>query len=82
MQSLRQQCKQIALNPTGYRLRPELGNDIRSCAHVNYVIFFVAGASEVTVVRIQHGAGDLTIGEQAEKVSRAISASLERLSIE
>lgn len=60
VQELRQQCKRIALNPPAYRLRPELGNDIRSCAHGRYVIFFVARAGEVTVVRILHGARDLT----------------------
>ncbi len=36
---LRMQCKKICLNPAGYRLRPELTNNLRSCAHGNYVIF-------------------------------------------
>ena len=34
--------------PTGYRLRPELGDDIRSCVHGHYVIFFVAAQEDVT----------------------------------
>lgn len=59
MQELRRQCQRIAINPPGYRLRPELGDGIRSCAHGHYVIFFEAFASEVTVVRILHGARDL-----------------------
>lgn len=39
LQELRAQCQRIAHNPTGFRQRPELGGDIRSCAHGNYVIF-------------------------------------------
>lgn len=56
---LREQCRRIALNPPGYRLRPELGEEIRSCAHGHYVVFFEASAGEVTVLRILHGARDL-----------------------
>jgi len=36
---LRMQCAKICLNPAGYRLRPEFTNNLRSCAHGNYVIF-------------------------------------------
>lgn len=39
VRELRMQCQRIVLNPPGYRLRPELGDNIRSCAHGNYVIF-------------------------------------------
>jgi len=59
VRELRAQCQRIALNPPGYRPRPELGQDIRSCAHGNYVIFFTAGHDEVAIVRILHGARDL-----------------------
>jgi toxin ParE1/3/4 len=59
VRELRQQCRRIVLNLAGYRLRPELGKDIRSCAYGHYVIFFEASASEVTIVRILHGARDL-----------------------
>jgi toxin ParE1/3/4 len=59
VRELRTQCNRITLNPSGYRLRPELGDGIRSCAHGNYVIFFVASPDEVTIVRILHGARDL-----------------------
>lgn len=61
IQELRQQCQRIALNPSGYRMRPELGEGLRSCAHGSYVIFFEASASAVTVVRILHGARDLSV---------------------
>ncbi|UEO01368.1 type II toxin-antitoxin system RelE/ParE family toxin [Acidiferrobacter thiooxydans] len=46
----------MTANPPGYRLRPELGDDIRSCAHGHYVIFFVATREDVTIIRILHGA--------------------------
>ena len=59
VQELRQQRQRILLNPPGYRLRPELGDGIRSCAHGNYVIFFETNGMDVLVVRILHGARDL-----------------------
>jgi toxin ParE1/3/4 len=36
---LRAHCEKMYLNPSGYRRRPELSDDLRSCAHGNYVIF-------------------------------------------
>ncbi len=59
IRELRDQCHRIAANPPGYRLRPELGDDIRSCAHGNYGIFFVATPEEVTIIRVLHGARDI-----------------------
>ena len=59
VRELREQCQRIALNPSGYRMRPELGQGIRSCAHGNYVLFFEASDNAVSVIRILHGARDL-----------------------
>lgn len=59
IRELRAQCQRIAADPPGYRLRPELGDDIRSCAHGNYVILFVAALEEVTIIRVLHGARDI-----------------------
>lgn len=59
VRELRAQCQRITLNPPGYRLRPELGDGIRSCAHGHYVIFFVSDHDTVKVVRILHGARDI-----------------------
>lgn len=61
VRELRARCQRIALNPTGYRVRAELGADIRSCAHGRYVIFFecVSDAGVVLIVRVLHGARDL-----------------------
>nr|WP_305891078.1 type II toxin-antitoxin system RelE/ParE family toxin [Methylomonas sp. WSC-7] len=53
------QCKTIAENPPGYRLRPELADDLRSCAYGNYMIFFNATEQEVTIIRVLHGARDI-----------------------
>ena len=59
VRELRAQCQRITLNPSGYRLRPELDDGIRSCAHGHYIIFFEATAEAVLVVRVLHSARDL-----------------------
>ena len=59
VRELRTQCQRITLNPPGYRLRPELGEGIRSCAHGHYVIFFEVESDTVLIVRILHGARDI-----------------------
>ena len=59
VRELRGQCQRITLNPSAYRLRPELGDGMRSFAHGRYVIFFECGADAVLIVRILHGARDL-----------------------
>lgn len=60
IKELRTHCQRIINNPSGYRRRPELGDDLRSCAHGSYVIFFTASPDEVTVIRILHAARDIT----------------------
>ncbi len=59
VRELRAQCQRITLNPSGYRLRSELGDGIRSCAHGHYVIFFESEPDAVVIVRILHGARDI-----------------------
>lgn len=56
---LRRQCDKLTHCPEGYRLRPELGDGIRSCAYGNYVIFFTIQAEALLIVRILHGAMDI-----------------------
>ena len=56
---LRAVCVKIANEPQAFRHRPELGANIRSYAHGNYVIFFQTGARQVRIVRVLHGAMDL-----------------------
>ena len=56
---LRAHCEKICLNPAGYRRRPDLSDNLRSCAHGSYVIFFESTTEQVTIVRILHGARDV-----------------------
>ncbi len=56
---LRDQCSTIAGNPLAFRLRTELGSNIRSAAYGNYVIFFCADEDVLRIVRILHGSMDL-----------------------
>jgi toxin ParE1/3/4 len=59
VQELRAQCFKIAAAPLSCAVRPELGENLRSCAHGNYVIFFVVDGSRVLIARVLHGARDL-----------------------
>jgi toxin ParE1/3/4 len=61
--ALRAHCEKICLNPAGYRRRPELSDDLRSCAHGNCVIFFESTTEQVIIVRILHGGGARDIPE-------------------
>ncbi|BBL60697.1 hypothetical protein MKFW12EY_43100 [Methylomonas koyamae] len=54
------QCKTIAVNQLGYRLRPELVDNLRSCAYGNYLIFFSATEQELTIIRVLHGTRDIS----------------------
>jgi len=60
VREIRQQCEQISDFPLRYRARPELGEAIRSCAFGNYVILFRPEYTDVLIVRILHGALDIT----------------------
>lgn len=65
---LRARCQYIVANPVSYRLRPELGDGIRSCLHGRYVIFFESTPEGVLILRILHSARDLpaAFGDRAE----------------
>lgn len=56
---LRKQCGRIATAPNAYRLRPELGDHIRSFAYGNYVIFFQENPEGLCIARVLHGAMDV-----------------------
>lgn len=59
IEEVRAQCEKIAKTPQAYRARPELAEGLRSCPHGNYVIFFTATKSHLTIVRVLHGAMDI-----------------------
>jgi len=56
---LRSQCAKIAISPKACRSRPELGENIHSCAYGNYVIFFHDSPIGLCIVRVLHGAMDI-----------------------
>lgn len=47
-------------NPEAGRRRPELGREIRSFAVGNYVAFYTPHANSAEIVRVMHGARDIT----------------------
>jgi toxin ParE1/3/4 len=59
IEEMRAQCEKIARAPQAYRARPELAAGLRSCAHGNYVIFFIGTRTHLTVVRVLHGSMDI-----------------------
>lgn len=60
---LREACLKIGRMPTGYRQRSELAQGLRSSALKSYTIFFVIGDEEVLIVRVLHGARDITASD-------------------
>ena len=64
---LRSQCAKIVSSPKACRNRPELGENIRSYAFGNYVIFFQNNLSELCIVRVLHGAMDINARFSEEK---------------
>lgn len=59
MEELYQQCLLIAELPIIYRARPELGENVRSCAYGRYLIVFRVLDVEVRVERLLHGSRDI-----------------------
>ena len=59
VQAIRDHCERIANAPSSYPARPELGENLRSCPHGRYRIFFQPRVADVLIVRILHGARDL-----------------------
>lgn len=59
VQELRDQCVKIYGQPQIYPLRLELGTGIRTCSFDRYLIVFTGDLSDVTIIRILHGAMDI-----------------------
>ncbi|PQA81501.1 type II toxin-antitoxin system RelE/ParE family toxin [Limnohabitans sp. TS-CS-82] len=59
MAELEKQCQKICINPKGYRKRPELDAEIRSCAYGRYIIYFENSQSSVLIIRVLHSARDV-----------------------
>lgn len=59
------QVQRVAAHPHAYRLRPELGRDLRICPFERYpIVFRVENEALVLVLRVLHSAMD--IGGQLE----------------
>ena len=56
---LEQSCAALLDFPEAGRARPDLAPRLRSKPHGRYVIFYTAGADEVRIERILHGARDV-----------------------
>ena len=56
VQEIREHCERIAKGPRTYAKRPELGDEIRACAHGNYMIVFEPFEDSARVLRVLHGA--------------------------
>lgn len=60
VRELRAYCARVATMPAAWPLRAELGKGIRSAVHGRYVVFFREQSGHLLIVRILHGARDLS----------------------
>jgi toxin ParE1/3/4 len=60
VEELRQKALRIGQSPRGYPPRAHLGRGIRMAVHGRYLILFRVASDTATVLRIVHGARDLT----------------------
>jgi plasmid stabilization system protein ParE len=59
LQLLYARMKEIAKQPQIYRLRPEIGTDVRLATVASYVILFRIRHDTVRIERVVHGGRDL-----------------------
>ena len=57
---LQDNCQKLLNNPDAYPTRPELGHGLRVSVHGKYLIFFKSVGNDLLIVRILHGARNLT----------------------
>jgi toxin ParE1/3/4 len=53
-------CLRLGVMPRQGRRRPEFGERVRSVAYGSYVVLYETEPEQVTILRIVHGARDLT----------------------
>lgn len=56
IREIREHCEKIAEGSLRYVARPDLGPQLHSCAHGNYVIFFEPFEDGALILRILQGA--------------------------
>ena len=54
-----EKCRTIASRPKVGRLRPEIGEGVRSRVYRNYVILYRIEPERVRILRVVHGARDI-----------------------
>ena len=64
---IKEKCYGISDAPYIGRLRDDYGHDVRSFPFSNYVIFYKPISSGIAVLRVIHGARDLTVAFQANR---------------
>lgn len=62
VQEIRTHFSRIAESPTAYPRRQELGDNVRTCLHGRYVVFFRFDANQhvIVILRVLHSARELT----------------------
>lgn len=60
LRALDKSCALLATNPEMGRMRQELADELRSYPVANYVIFYQIRAEDILIVRILHGAREIT----------------------
>lgn len=55
----------LVQNPLAGRPRPDLGQNIRSFAVANYMIFYIPQTAGVDIVRVMHGRQDIGPADMA-----------------
>ena len=61
LDALEATCELLANHPLAGRLRPELGEELRSFPVGNYLIFYTPAAGGIEVARVIYGGRDLPV---------------------
>lgn len=80
IREIRQHCEKIAEGPHRYVVRPDLGDAIRICAHGNYLIIFEPFDDGALILRVLHGARNVTgvLGRSIDRHSCRMAAEAPR----
>jgi toxin ParE1/3/4 len=55
----------LVQNPQAGRRRPDLGQNVRSFAVDNYVIFYIPQSAGIDIIRVMHGRRDIGPADMA-----------------
>jgi plasmid stabilization system protein ParE len=60
VEELRRRCDGLLDFPESHPLRPEFGRDVRAAVHGKYLILYAARRDVLQILRVIHGARDLS----------------------